>query len=98
MFLINTIDENYKLETSVSHELGSVSINWRNYFGDPGIFKFGPFRSSPHLLPHRDASGKVVQPQQPEKREIEVYLLDKNRVNLELEKPQRVTFRLTNKT
>jgi hypothetical protein len=98
MFLIKTIDENYKLETAVSHELGCVSINWRNYFGDPGIFRLGPFRSSPHMLPYKDATGKLIQPPAPERKEIEIQLLDKHRTTLVLEKPQKVTFRLHNKT
>ena len=34
MYLIKTIDPNYKLDNSKSHELGFITILWRNYFGD----------------------------------------------------------------
>ena len=43
MYLIRPVDENYKLDNTVSHELGYISIYWKNYFGDPGVLKIGPF-------------------------------------------------------
>ena len=98
MFLIKTIDENYRMNTSESFELGWISFAWRNYFGDPGLFKMGAFKTQSELLPVKDPSGKLIQPAPVAKKEIEVHLLHKDKVTLELEKPQKVMFRLHNKT
>jgi hypothetical protein len=43
MYLIQPLDVNYKLDNSVSHELGYLTLHWKNYLGDPGVLKIGPF-------------------------------------------------------
>jgi hypothetical protein len=93
MYLIKTIDENYKLDNSVSHELGYINIFWRNYFGDMGQLKCGPFRSLQASGPSGQDTKTTV-----DKKEIEVQLLGQGKVSLELERPQKVTFRLHNQT
>lgn len=66
MYLIKTIDPNYKLDNSKSHELGFIAILWRNYFGDQGILKVGPYRSS--KVPTTKDGKPIVEA----KKEIEV--------------------------
>ena len=77
MYLIKTIDENYKLDNSVSHELGYINIFWRNYFGDMGQLKCGPFRSLQASGPSGQDTKTTV-----DKKEIEVQLLGQGKVSL----------------
>lgn len=59
MYLIKPVDENYKLDNTVSHELGYISIVWKNYLGDPGLLKIGPFQSNQLLVPTKQEPTKV---------------------------------------
>jgi hypothetical protein len=54
------------------------------------VLKVGPYRSS--KVPVTKDGKPVVEV----KKEIEVQLVDQGKVSLELEKPQKVTFRLHN--
>lgn len=66
-----------------------MTIFWRNYFGDQGQLKLGPFRSLNKTEKEESAT---------KEKNIEIQLVDQGKVKLELEKPQKVTFRLHNQT
>ena len=89
MFLIKSNDDKLKLDNSASHDLGKVKFQWRNYYGDVGQLSLGPFKSL-------HSNSKEETPA--ERKDIEIQLMDRDKLKLKLEQPSRVTFRLHNQS
>ena len=52
LFLISAADGR-KLDSNIEITLGTLCLDWKNYFGDPGSLKVGPFKTlakQPHQL------------------------------------------------
>lgn len=79
LFQISPTNPDVKLNKFEVLNLGQLEVKWCNYFGDLGVLKIGPFKTT------IDQNILV---------EIEIQEVNKEDLSLKLEEPKSVAFRL----
>ena len=74
-----------KINKFEQHHLGQLEIRWVNYFGDPGLLKIGPFKSSGEG--HKSGARSEI--------DLDV-IASPEEQRLRLEEPKTIKFRLHN--
>ena len=81
IYILTPKDPKYKINKFQTEILGQLEIKWFNYLGDPGNLKVGPFRHSGDTMT---------------KFEIEITQLRNQKMELALEVPQLMSFKIYN--
>lgn len=80
--MLSSADAAIKINPNIEINMGTLFLEWKNYFGDPGSLKIGPYKTQTKSA--KDASAIEVSP-------IDSQILL-------LEEPSMQKFRLSNLT
>lgn len=45
LFMLTSADPNVKINPNSEINMGTLYLDWKNYFGDPGSLKIGPYKT-----------------------------------------------------
>ena len=45
LFMLTCVDPTQKINPNAEINMGTLYLDWKNYFGDPGSLKIGPYKT-----------------------------------------------------
>jgi hypothetical protein len=45
LFMLSSADPTKKIDTNAEIVMGTLQLDWKNYMGDPGTLKVGPYKT-----------------------------------------------------